>query len=283
MLGISSVGNAAEELVSSMIDAFKQGEDYMLQYDESFEKMIDNMIMKAIVSRVVGDRIEQMWNQVKAVSESRGNADRKRIEELTKQLAQAQDRQMSAQASYDESYNGGWAEFITYIRKKNLNIANAEVEKIKTELAKAEKDYAKAIEPTKDDVDNMREMAAGWREDVKNEFEYWMGAFGVGFGEGADNKQLSSLQQGLQSMSEDTANALEALMNGISQQSYLQSDLLTQIRDAVVAMDTDVQLGVFSQMLLQLQNNYIVMQSMQSMMQNWTIPSGSGIRVELVG
>lgn len=96
------------------------------------------------------------------------------------------------------------------------------------------------------------------------------------------SKNLSALQQGIQGITEDTAGALEAITNGISQQCYLQSDLLTQIRDAVVGMDMDVQLGVFSQMLLQLQNNYIVMQSMQSMMENWTVPSGSGIRVELM-
>ena len=49
-----------------------------------------------------------------------------------------------------------------------------------------------------------------------------------------------------------------------------------------MSFDMDVQLGVFSQMLLQLQNNYIVMQSMQSMMEGWTTPSGQGIRVELI-
>jgi hypothetical protein len=282
LLGISSIGDAAEQLVSSMIEAFKQGEDYMLQYDESFEKMIDNMIMKAIVSRVVGDRIEQMWNQVKAVAEQRGAGDQKRIEELTKKLSDAQDEAMNAQSSYEQSLNGGWAQFLTAERKQRLDTANKELERIKAQLAQAEKDYAKAIEPTKDDVDNMREMAAGWREDVKNEFEYWMGAFGIGFGEGADNKQLSSLQQGIQSVTETTAGAIEAYMNGVSQQVYLHSDLLTQIRDAVVGFDIDVQTASLSQILLQLQTNYIVMQSMHSMMEGWTTPSGQGIRVELI-
>ena len=96
------------------------------------------------------------------------------------------------------------------------------------------------------------------------------------------SKNLSALQQGLQGVSEETASAVEAYLNGMSQQAYLRNDLLTQIRDTVMSFDMDVQLGVFSQMLLQLQNNYIVMQSMQSMMENWTVPSGSGIRVELM-
>lgn len=282
LLGISSIGDAAEQLVSSMIEAFKQGEDYMLQYDESFEKMIDNMIMKAIVSRVVGDRIEQMWNQVKAVAEQRGAGDQKRIEELTKKLSDAQDKAMNAQSSYEQSLNGGWAQFITAERKKRLDAANKELERIKAQLAQAEKDYAKAIEPRKEDIESMRDMAAGWREDVKNEFEYWMGAFGIGFGEGADNKQLSSLQQGIQSVTEETAGALEAITNGISQQCYLQSDLLTQIRDAVVGMDIDIQTATQAQMLLQLQQSFQVQQSIQSILEGVLVPSGRAFSVELI-
>lgn len=282
LLGISSIGDAAEQLVSSMIEAFRQGEDYMKQYDESFEKMIDNMIMKAIVSRVVGDRIEQMWNQVKAVAEQRGAGDQKRIDELTKKLSDAQDVAMNAQSSYEQSLNGGWAQFLTEERKQRLDTANKELERIKAELAQAEKDYAKAIEPTKEDIDGMREMAAGWRDDVKNEFEYWMGAFGIGFGEGADNKQLSALQQGISGITEQQAGALEAYWNSNTQQQFLHSDLLTQIRDIMVGWDFDVQLGTLSQILLQLQTNYTVMMSMQSLMEGWTTPSGQGIRVELI-
>lgn len=282
LLGISSIGDAAEQLVSSMIEAFKQGEDYMLQYDESFEKMIDNMIMKAIVSRVVGDRIEQMWNQVKAVAEQRGAGDQKRIEELTKKLSDAQDKAMNAQSSYEQSLNGGWAQFITAERKKGLDAANKELERIKAQLAQAEKDYAKAIAPRKEDIESMRDMAAGWREDVKNEFEYWMGAFGIGFGEGADNKQLSSLQQGIQSVTEETASAVEAYLNGMSQQAYLRNDLLTQIRDAVVGFDMDVQIGTLSEILLQLQASYQVQMSIQGILEGWATPSGQAVRVELV-
>jgi plasmid maintenance system antidote protein VapI len=96
------------------------------------------------------------------------------------------------------------------------------------------------------------------------------------------NKNLSALQQGIQGITEDTAGALEGYMNGVSQQVYYHSSLLEQIRDAVVGFDMDVQMGTFSQMLLQLQNSYTLMQTMQTMMENWTIPSGSGIRVQLL-
>ena len=107
------------------------------------------------------------------------------------------------------------------------------------------------------------------------------GYLGIGQGSGNNNKNLSALQQGIQSITEDTAGALEAYMNGVSQQVYYQSEVLTQIRDAVVTLDNDVMLGTQAQMLLQLQNTYVLMQTMASLMNGWTLPNGQGIRVEL--
>ena len=100
-------------------------------------------------------------------------------------------------------------------------------------------------------------------------------------GTSTSSGNLSALQQGIQSISEDTASALEAYMNGVSQQVYLQSDILMQIRDAVVGFDMDVQLGVFSQMLLQLQQSYVVQQNIERILQNVINPSGRAFMVEL--
>ena len=105
----------------------------------------------------------------------------------------------------------------------------------------------------------------------------------LGIGQGVGNgKNLSALQQGIQGITEETAGALEAYMNGVSQQVYLQSDLLTQIRDAVVTLDNEVAMATQTQILLQLQNNYILMQTMAALMNGWSTPSGAGIRVELI-
>jgi hypothetical protein len=96
------------------------------------------------------------------------------------------------------------------------------------------------------------------------------------------DKTLSNLQQGLQSMSEETANALEAYMNGVSQQVYLQSDLLTQIRDAVVAFDNDVQISTQAQILLQLQQSFAVHMAIQNILEGVLNPSGRAFNVELL-
>lgn len=97
-----------------------------------------------------------------------------------------------------------------------------------------------------------------------------------------NERELSALQQGIQGITEDTAGALEAYMNGVSQQVYLHSDLLTQIRDAVVGFDLDVQTATVSQILLQLQSSYQVQMSIQSILNGWSNPNGMAVRVEMV-
>lgn len=93
---------------------------------------------------------------------------------------------------------------------------------------------------------------------------------------------LSALQQGIQGITEDTAGALEAITSGMYQQVYYQSTLLEQIKDSVAAMDFDINLGVMSQILLQLQTSYQTQQAIQSILEGWTNASGMAVRVEMV-
>ena len=96
------------------------------------------------------------------------------------------------------------------------------------------------------------------------------------------DKTLSNLQQGIRGVTEETAGAIESYLNGMSQQVYYQSDILTQIRDTVQGFDLDVSLGVQSQMLLQLQQSYAVQMAIQSILAGWSNPSGLAVRVEMV-
>ena len=98
----------------------------------------------------------------------------------------------------------------------------------------------------------------------------------------AANQELSAMQQGIQGVTEVTANALEAYMNGVSQQVYYQSDVLTQIRDAMINFNMDVQVGTMSQILLQLQSSYTVQMSIQGILEGVLNPSGRAFNVELV-
>ena len=88
---------------------------------------------------------------------------------------------------------------------------------------------------------------------------------------------LSSLQQGIQNMTEDTGGALEASLNGISGQVYLHTTLLQGLLN-----NSNISLGVQSQMLLQMRDSYQIQKSIQSMISNAVSNNGKSFRVELI-
>lgn len=274
LLGITSVGSAAEELVNSMIEAFKKGEDYMQAYEDSFEKMVDNIIMKAIVSRVVGDKIQQMWDMVDQTAKERGEPYTQKMDAISEKMAE--NNRLIDELETQQQH--GWA---PVLYKEQLKKAYAYRDQLEAMMKQVQEDYNKAITPTPADVDVVRNLGQEWREGVKEEFESWMKAFGIGYGEDSD-KQLSSLQQGIQGVTETTASAIEAYLNGMSQQAYLRNDILVEIRDTIQSFDMDVQVAVFGQILLQLQASYQAQMAIRGMLEGWSNPSGQAVRVEMI-
>ena len=95
------------------------------------------------------------------------------------------------------------------------------------------------------------------------------------------DQALSKLQQGIQGITEDTAGAIEAYMNIVSQRVFEQNVTLEQIRDTLLGFNLDVQVATASQMLLQLQQSYQVQQSIENILQNVLTPTGRAFTVEL--
>jgi chemotaxis protein histidine kinase CheA len=150
--------------------------------------------------------------------------------------------------------------------------------------AELQKELTNATMPTMDDIRRYAELVRSGEpilsENMKG-IENFLRELGL-MKDTASDKSLSALQQGIQSVSEETAGALEAYMNSVSQQVYLHSDLLTQIRDIMVGWNFDVQLGALSQILLQLQSSYQVQMSIQNILIGWSNPSGGAVKVELI-
>lgn len=271
LLGITSVGDAAEELVSSMISAFRNGEKFMDEFQQSFDDMIDNMVMKSIVGKVIGERLEKMFEQVEA---------------------KVKERAENILVSHNYVYNTpDWVNDYTQTAKEWHDDLMKEYESgkyteqgkesIKRALDRINKIMEQSDTITPSDVEEVRNMANGWKDNVKAEFQMWMDAFGIKYGQNS-NKELSALQQGIQGITEDTAGALEGITNGISQQCYLQSDLLTQIRDTILGFNLDIQMGVLSEILLQLQSSYQIQMSIRDTLEGWSNASGMAVRVEMV-
>ena len=272
LLGISGVGDAAEEMVSAMIESFKNGEDWMGKFDDTFSDMIDNMIMKAIVGRVIGDRIQGIFDLVDQKIKDRGYDEQRTLLSLQGRQKEVEERISNLKTS---------AAAVGRESTPFVSVYERELADIKRQIADAEKAYEDAVRVTPSDVEEIRSITNGFRDNVKNEFQAYMDMFGITFGQDADTSKLSSLQAGIQGVTEETASALEAYMNSVSQQVYLHSELLTEIRDAIIGSDSDIGIGVQAQMLLQLQQSHQIQEAIHNILNGALTPSGRAFMVEL--
>lgn len=295
MLGISGVAGFAEDLVSSMISAFKEGEDYMDVFNDKWDDMIDHMIMKLVVGKVIGDYFNDLFKQMEGIVEERT---RKEANEYTNLVA-------ARDAGAATMSNGKLRQFLIMQRMQNLGYtdswdwveqdpnANAFIKSLSDDylnnyrkalnenIAIAERNLKEASDvATYESYELLLNSREGAEERVKM-LKDILAQYGIKFGEGT-NKELSQLQQGIQGITEDTAGALEAYMNGVSQQVYLQSDLLTQIRDIMVGYDFTLQSATNAEILLSLQQSYQVQMAIQSILVGWSNASGQAVRVEMI-
>lgn len=279
----TDVASFAEDLVSSMIDAFREGEDYMKIFSDKFDEMIDSMIMKMIVSRVLTTYMDNLWETI----DERINA---RSEKEADAYAKAQEANSTIKSLSDGEVLSrmGYSDYdISIMHSTNP----AKLKKLAEDYRKAAEAEEKSTKQALDAVSTINDSDITWLMEqvsktspaIAEQLKELISQYYT-FGDKAtsDGEKLSGLQQGIQGVTEETANALEAYMNGVSQQVYLHSDLLTQIRDAVVGFDLDVQTATVSQILLQLQNSYQVQMSIQSILSGWSNPSGMAMRVEMI-
>lgn len=273
LLGISSVAEAAQTMMNAYIEALRSGEDAMGGFNESVNDMIANLIKQIFVTRVIAPQLEKIMDDFNEKITQRSQAKAKEYEKAVNYL--------NSIPTLPNSFIGNASEYLKYRQQREF--FNSKREAAAREVERLKKELESISTPNRGDVRELTYALRSIEPELASQTQEmldWLNEFGLMKTSSKDN--LSNLQQGIQGITESTAEAIEAYMNSVSQQVYLHSDILTQIRDTVVGFDMETQLGIQSQMLLQLQNNYIVMQSMQSMMEGWTTPSGQGIRVELL-
>ena len=159
LLGISSAKDAAETLVTNMIEAFRNGEDYMKQYTESFDKMIDNMIMKAIVSKVIGDKIENLMSEIQTRIDSRTTKEKAALDTAAANASLSTEdvmKKMASQGDTDIFFNPTKAKADA---KKYISIALDAAESMVSNMIEAFRngeDYMKQYSESFDKmIDNM--------------------------------------------------------------------------------------------------------------------------------
>ena len=301
LLGISSVGDAMESLMDSFIEALRSGEDAMAVFDDSIDNMIANMVKKMFTTKILQPWFEKQWDLIqKDIDERVGKEMPKKIAELTGQVDTAKRanlnnrdsvwealasmglsaEQIHQYESYDEA--GEYLRDASKRFERRKELYEKMLDDKEKELDAAQREYTELTTPTVDDIKKWAVLLRSGDITV----EQWQGYLDglltdLDLMKDSKDKTLSNLQMGIRGVTEETAGALESYMNGVSQQVYLQSGLLTQIRDAVVAFDNDVQIATNAQILLQLQQSYAVQMAIQSILMGWSTPSGMAVRVEL--
>lgn len=291
-LGISSVSDAVTSMMDSIVDALRNGEDAMAKVNDSVDDMIANMIKQVFSAKIVGPMIEDIWNKVDEDIQARG---KKWADEYASWKAQYDSISTSTndtgqgyfflkKGNEYKATESGFERTLLTMGEKWEEITYEQWKKvIEDNMKNAEGEMKKATTPTMDDVRNYAGMLRGVSPELEaymDDLENILREMGL-IKDTTSEKALSSLQQGIQGVTEDTAGAIEAYMNGMSQQVYLQSGVLTQIRDTILGFELDVQVATISQMLLQLQQSYQVQQSIEQVLQNVLNPSGRAFVVEL--
>ena len=285
LLGISSAGDGITGLVDAMIDAFKNGENAMDAFGDKWDEMVDEMIKKLLITTYM----QKAWDKLMQTLQEKEN-------EYLTQIAKK-----TSSGTVVEQWASGLSDFdIIRILHPEADLwklleqfeNNTVSEQYMREIENYRKSIQDAVIGSTEALDAasidytkwaIEYMRTDGRDYMTQQAELLKAALGGWFTAGGDaTKNLSALQQGIQGITEDTAGALEAYMNSVSQQVYLQSDLLTQIRDTVIGFDIDVQTASLGQILLQLQASYQVQMSIQGILDGVLNPSGRAFNVELL-
>lgn len=284
ILGISSVGDAMETFMDGFIESLRKGEDAMEVFDTNTDNMIANMVKKMLVSKIISPWFEEQWNTIQKDID-------KRSEEYERQLFMYEKARKSFDSGGSTLVDSG------LVPKKYFEGMNMWKNKYGY-YEVSEHDYQKALDEWISDIENMISSTSVNVDDIKRWAELlrsgrpiieeniegindFLKELDIMYNKASDSN-LSALQAGIQGITEETAGALEAYMNGVSQQVYLHSDLLTQIRDTIQGFDIDAQTSTLSEILLQLRSSYETQQAIHSLLDGWNNASGNAVKVELV-
>lgn len=200
----TDVKSAAESFADSWISAWKEGADTMDNLEESFNDMIQNLIVKSLASEMISRKIKSIFDAVERYAED---------------------------------------EVVSTDEIKNL----------------------------------MQGVVPDMAKDINEILKGLMGSLGIEFGSGVKDAALSSLQKGIQGITEEQAGALEAYMNMVSQQVFQQTTIMQGIWDM-----TNVNAGTMSQMLLQMRSSYQILQAIQVWTVNISTAAGNGVNVRIL-
>lgn len=292
-LGINSVSDAVSSMVGDMIDALREGEDAMETFGSSIDDMVANMIKQVFSARIVGPMLEKVWNNIDEEIQKRGEKYADYYSDYQATLDHIDTTTNNTGNGYyfwkDQSgsifYSNSYWKWLQAMKNGAENLTYQQWHDILQGWADwAKENLQDATTPTMNDIHRFGADLQGISPELEGyigELENILREMGL-IKDQTKADALSKLQQGIEGVTEDTAGAIEAYMNIVSQRVFEQNEYLMQIRDIIVNFNLDVQVATIGQILYQMQQSYLVQQAIQARLDGWSNSNGMAVRVEMI-
>lgn len=212
----------AENFASAWLEAFQETGDGLSGLQESFDDFMENYVKQQILLRLSDKFLKPMFDEFDSLIATRTDMEQ-----------EDQERYFELQTQITRLRNTANNSVIKSVAKK-ANAAADEIENSEEykRLQKAYTDFLKPndinTEAIKDWSDKMKEVFGEYNEAAEEIFNQ------IGWEPGG-KANLSALQQGIQGITETTAEALEALLNSIRFFVSQQTTDITAIRNLLDA------------------------------------------------
>lgn len=294
------------ELVEDLEKAYeKLGETI----DEAYS--LDTLSAATNMSRENLEQQKEALEKALAAEESKKNVDKDRVKEFEEQIDEVNEKleelnkdvfSKATGGIFDDvlsvatSFTDAWLDSFLEVGDGLDSLTNSFKDAVRDMLVqqasmlitqkfieKWKKGLEKYIDPEKDDLELTTEEAKNWVDEVtstlpamndalKNYFEALQNA-GINLN-GTNDDKLSELQKGIQGITEETAQALEALLESMRFYVANSYERLVLLVDSITATDSGA-----NPMLAELQTQTILIRSMESMLSSVIKISGSKGRV----
>lgn len=216
---IGDFKTAAQSLGDAIVEAFENGTNAAEAWGDSVKEIVAEIVKSILIQKLIEPRVQEIMNEMFEQSMPKTNEAQKQFEKV---------KDIRDQITELENSNLSF-----FAKRKQLN-------KLKDELAKAEKEYYRLNEAAAGEVPNITEgivdNTIGALEDLGEQVvdnPAWDMIKDLLGGEGSDS--LSGLSKSIQGVTEDTAQALEALLSSIRFFTSDSNAVLHNIYNAIIS------------------------------------------------
>ena len=265
--------SAAQQFADAWVDAYKEGSNALEALNQTFSDFVDNLIKKQVMMNVAEQIIRPILESFDDLTSETVVSDPKAAAEI--------ENQMKAEQQYLEKIKK-----LPFISKDAVKAQEEKVASLQQQLASMYDVVAKDLTPDQlldwfysgDFQDKMKQFdadASAWGEALNKIF----GELGIG-----TDASLSKLQQGITSITETQASALESLLNSIRFFVAQESADVTAIRNILASTSSIESQNADSPVLVELRAQTVYLGKIQNMLSSVIKmgghpKSGAGLKV----